>query len=62
MFDHDDMFLVPGYRLDSSWYLCAAGAAVALLAAVGLAVAALVPLPGDGDGHRYELLREPSKV
>ncbi|KAK3903098.1 hypothetical protein C8A05DRAFT_43618 [Staphylotrichum tortipilum] len=61
LYDHDDMFLVPGYRLDSSWYLCAASAAVALLAVVGLALAGLV-LPTTRDGYRYQLLREPSGV
>ncbi|KAK4138009.1 hypothetical protein BT67DRAFT_372201 [Trichocladium antarcticum] len=48
LFDHDDFFLVPGYRLDSSWYLCTSSAAVALLAACGLAIAAAVLPPEDG--------------
>lgn len=52
IFDYDDMFLVPGYRLDSSWYLCTFSAAVAWLAAVGLALAAFVLPPEDG----YQLL------
>ena len=52
LFDHHDFFLVPGYYLDSSWYLCTVSAAVALLAAFGLAVAAFV-LPPEGG---YQLL------
>jgi hypothetical protein len=52
------MFLVPGYRLGSSWYLCAFSAGAALLAGVGLAISALVLLPEDG----YQLLRDPSGV
>ena len=48
LFDHDDLFLVPGYRLDSSWYLCTFSAGAALLAGVGLAISALVLPPEDG--------------
>ncbi|KAH6636803.1 hypothetical protein F5144DRAFT_195657 [Chaetomium tenue] len=48
LFDHDDLFLVPGYRLDSSWYLCTVSASAALLAGVGLAISALVLPPEDG--------------
>ncbi|KAL2170994.1 hypothetical protein VTG60DRAFT_4009 [Thermothelomyces hinnuleus] len=51
-FDHDDLFLVPGYRLDSSWYLCTFSAGIALLAGVGLAISAMVLPPEDG----YQLL------
>ncbi|KAL2160609.1 hypothetical protein VTH06DRAFT_1297 [Thermothelomyces fergusii] len=51
-FDHDDLFLVPGYRLDLSWYLCTFSAGIALLAGVGLAISALVLPPEDG----YQLL------
>jgi hypothetical protein len=58
MFDHDDMFLVPGYRLDLSWYLCTFSAGVALLTGVGLAISAFVLPPEDG----YELLTDPSGV
>lgn len=52
------MFLVPGYRLDSSWYLCTASAGVALLAGVGLAISAFVLPPEDG----YELLGDSNGV
>ncbi|KAK4039453.1 hypothetical protein C8A01DRAFT_36581 [Parachaetomium inaequale] len=48
LFDHDDLFLVPGYRLDTSWYLCTFSAGAALLAGVGLAISALVLPPEDG--------------
>lgn len=58
LFDHDDLFLVPGYRLDSSWYLCTASAGVALLAGVGLAISGLVLPQEDG----YQLLSDPSGV
>ncbi|KAK4104025.1 hypothetical protein N658DRAFT_493515 [Parathielavia hyrcaniae] len=58
LFDHDDMFLVPGYRLASSWYLCAVSAGVALLAGAGLAISALMLPPEDG----YELLPDPGGV
>ncbi|KAK3308945.1 uncharacterized protein B0T15DRAFT_123705 [Chaetomium strumarium] len=58
LFDHDEMFLVPGYRLASSWYLCATSASVALLTAIGLSISALVLPPEDG----YQLLDEPSGV
>jgi hypothetical protein len=52
------MFLVPGYRLASSWYLCASSASVALLTAIGLTISAFVLPPEDG----YQLLNEPSGV
>ncbi|SPQ21981.1 5694e39c-5271-435a-a649-dba11c1f462f [Thermothielavioides terrestris] len=58
LFDHNELFLVPGYRLDSSWYLCMLSAAVALLAAAGLAISAFVLPPEDG----YQLLSDPSGV
>ncbi|KAK4142158.1 uncharacterized protein C8A04DRAFT_38541 [Dichotomopilus funicola] len=48
LFDHHDLFLVPGYRLDSSWYMCTISAAVALLSGVGLAISAFVLPPEDG--------------
>ena len=49
----------PRVDLDSSWHLCAAAAAMALLAFVGLIISLKAPLPGDAD---YRLVREPSKV
>ncbi|KAL2143688.1 hypothetical protein VTI28DRAFT_10118 [Corynascus sepedonium] len=52
LFDHDDLFLVPGYRLDSSWYLCTVSAAVAFLTGLGLAISARLLPPEDG----YQLL------
>lgn len=58
LFDHDDMFLVPGYRLDSSWYLCTISAGVALLTGAGLAISAFVLPPEDG----YELLGDSNGV
>ncbi|GAB1314057.1 hypothetical protein MFIFM68171_04267 [Madurella fahalii] len=58
MFDHDDLFLVPGYRLGSAWYICMFSAAIALLCAFGLAISAYVLPPEDG----YQFLNDPSRV
>ncbi|KAJ4306275.1 Protein kinase of the Mitotic Exit Network [Collariella sp. IMI 366227] len=58
LFDHDQMFLVPGYRLDSSWIMCLVSAGVAMLAGAGLVASAFLLPPEDG----YQLLREPSGV
>lgn len=52
--DHDDRFLVPGWRLDVSWALCTASASVSALCAGGLALSAMVLPPEDG----YEFLRD----
>jgi hypothetical protein len=52
------LFLVPGYRLASSWYLCTVSAGAALLAGFGLAISAFVLPPEDG----YQLVDEPSGV
>ncbi|KAL2258181.1 hypothetical protein VTK26DRAFT_8621 [Humicola hyalothermophila] len=56
LFDHDDFFLVPGYKLDSSYYLCAFSAGFGLLAACGLAISAFVLPPEDG----YQVLGDSS--
>ncbi|KAK0719748.1 hypothetical protein B0H67DRAFT_163099 [Lasiosphaeris hirsuta] len=58
LFDNDDFFLVPGYRLDTSWYLCMASAGIALFSAFGLAISAFVLPPEDG----YEFLNDPTGV
>ncbi|KAK4113839.1 hypothetical protein N656DRAFT_601984 [Canariomyces notabilis] len=58
LFDHDDLFLVPGYYLDSSWYLCLSSAIIALLCAFGLAIAAYALPPEDG----YQFLHDSSDV
>lgn len=58
LFDHDDLFLVPGYRLDSAWYLSMFSAAIAVLCAFGLAISAYLLPPEDG----YQFLRDPSGV
>ncbi|KAK3373583.1 hypothetical protein B0T24DRAFT_623888 [Lasiosphaeria ovina] len=57
VFDHSDFFLVPGYRLDTSLYLCAFSGGVALVCACGLAISAYVLPHEDG----YELLRDSSE-
>jgi hypothetical protein len=46
VFENDDLFLVPGYQLDTSWYLCTVSACLALLCATGLAVSAYI-LPAE---------------
>lgn len=48
LFDHDERFLVPGWQLDTSWFLCLLSAAVSSLAAIGLAISAYVLPPEDG--------------
>ncbi|KAM7196510.1 hypothetical protein V8F20_006984 [Naviculisporaceae sp. PSN 640] len=54
LFNHDDMFLVPGYKLGAAWYLCTASAAITILVACGLALSAYVLPPEDG----YEFLND----
>ncbi|KAL2129600.1 hypothetical protein VTI74DRAFT_7534 [Chaetomium olivicolor] len=58
IYDHDQMFLVPGYRLDSSWLICLGSAGIAMLTGAGLVVSAVLLPPEDG----YQLLSEPSGV
>jgi hypothetical protein len=58
LFDNDDMFIVPGWRLDSSWVLCTVGAAASVLCAVGLAASAYLLPPEKG----YALLRDSARV
>lgn len=52
------MFLVPGYKLDYSWYLCTFSAAMTILAACGLVISAYVLPPEDG----YEFLSDGGSV
>lgn len=54
LFDHDDRFFPPGWRLDSSWILCTVSWSISFLTACGLVGAAIV-LPEEGD---YELIPE----
>ena len=54
LFDNHNVFHVPGYAMDASWYLCTASASIALLCAFGLAISAYVLSPEDG----YELLAD----
>lgn len=58
LFDHDELFLVPGWRLDTPWILCTVSACVSALCALGLAVSAFA-LPAE-DG--YIFLSNPSGV
>ncbi|KAK4444461.1 hypothetical protein QBC34DRAFT_415292 [Podospora aff. communis PSN243] len=58
VFDHDNLFHVPGYALGASWYLCTGSGAVAALCAVGLVISAVV-LPPEGG---YVFLRDTSGV
>jgi hypothetical protein len=55
LFDHDDQFTIPGWHLDSSWYLGTVSAAICLLSAIGLAVSAYLLPPEEG----YEFLEDP---
>jgi len=48
LFDNDELFNVPGYTLDRSWYFCVASGALAVLAASGLAISAFVLPPDEG--------------
>jgi len=52
------MFLVPGYKLDTSWYLCTFSGAIAILCGLGLAISAYVLPPEDG----YEFLHDSTGV
>lgn len=58
LFDHDDLFLVPGYELGMAFYLSAGSVVAAMLAAAGLAISAIVLPREDG----YEMLVERSGV
>ncbi|KHN94327.1 uncharacterized protein MAM_07856 [Metarhizium album ARSEF 1941] len=55
LFDHDDQFAIPGWKLDVSWCISAASAAIALLTAAGLAVSAQLLPPEEG----YDFLDDP---
>ena len=48
VFDYDDFFLVPGYRLDSPVFLSLFSVCIAFLGAFGLAVSAFVLPPEEG--------------
>jgi len=48
IFDNDDIFHVPGYALDASWYLCTASAVIAAACAFNLAISAYVLAPEGG--------------
>ncbi|KAI1812925.1 hypothetical protein GGS20DRAFT_511828 [Poronia punctata] len=57
LFEHDSQFIVPGWALDYSFYLCTASAAVSVLLAAGLAASAFA-LPPEDD---YEYLEDTSE-
>ncbi|KAK3377815.1 hypothetical protein B0H63DRAFT_478047 [Podospora didyma] len=48
VFDYDDFFLVPGYRLDSPVFLVLFSVCIGFLSAFGLAVSAFVLPPEEG--------------
>ncbi|KAI1821399.1 hypothetical protein F4861DRAFT_473460 [Xylaria intraflava] len=54
LFDHDSQFLVPGWNLDYSFYLCTTSASVSIIMAVVLAASAYI-LPPEDD---YETLED----
>lgn len=56
MFENDDYFNVPDWRLDVSWILCTISASVAALLVGGLALSAYF-LPPEDDG--YDFLADP---
>ncbi|KAH8893382.1 hypothetical protein GQ53DRAFT_763687 [Thozetella sp. PMI_491] len=58
LFDNDEQFIVPGWRLDTSWILCLVSGSIAVLCALGLAISAFVLPPEDG----YEFLDDPLNV
>ncbi|KAI1171499.1 hypothetical protein F4777DRAFT_51134 [Nemania sp. FL0916] len=55
LFENDSQFIVPGWNLDYSFYLCTVSAAVSVVLAAGLAASAYV-LPPEDD---YESLEDP---
>lgn len=55
IFDNDDKFSVPGWRLDTSWIMTTVGAAVCLMCAALFPISVHV-LPSEGD---YEFLGDP---
>ncbi|KAM7223295.1 hypothetical protein V8F06_001172 [Rhypophila decipiens] len=54
LLDQDDMFNVPGYKLDRSWYLATVSSVMTVAMSFGLAVSAFMLAPEDG----YEILRD----
>ncbi|KAJ4396147.1 hypothetical protein N0V93_000365 [Gnomoniopsis smithogilvyi] len=59
LFENDDFFAVPDWRLDTSWILCTVSASVAALLVGGLALSAYY-LPPEDDG--YNFLEDPLDV
>ncbi|KAI8625715.1 hypothetical protein F5Y19DRAFT_241930 [Xylariaceae sp. FL1651] len=55
LFDNDSQFIVPGWALDYSFYLCAVSGGVSVLLAAGLASSAWILGPEDD----YEYLEDP---
>ncbi|KAJ4418711.1 hypothetical protein N0V82_005382 [Gnomoniopsis sp. IMI 355080] len=59
LFENDDFFAVPDWRLDTSWILCTVSASVSALLVGGLALSAYY-LPPEDDG--YDFLEDPLDV
>ncbi|ROT41407.1 hypothetical protein SODALDRAFT_271516 [Sodiomyces alkalinus F11] len=55
IYNNDDQFTVPGWGLDTSWFLCTVSASIAVLCSVGLLLSAYL-LPPEDD---YEFLQDP---
>ncbi|GKU01195.1 pre-mrna splicing factor [Fusarium langsethiae] len=55
LYDHDDQFTIPGWHLDTSFYLSTVGAAISLLSAAGIAFSAYLLPPEEG----YDFLSDP---
>ncbi|PSR97685.1 hypothetical protein BD289DRAFT_425469 [Coniella lustricola] len=52
LFDNDEYFSVPGWRLDTSWILCTVSGSMALLLVGGLSLSAFW-FPPEDDGYNF---------
>ncbi|KAG5752546.1 hypothetical protein H9Q69_004808 [Fusarium xylarioides] len=55
LYDHDDQFNIPGWLLDTSFYLSTTAAVICLLTATGIAFSAYLLPPEEG----YDFLSDP---
>ncbi|KAK5987521.1 hypothetical protein PT974_11652 [Cladobotryum mycophilum] len=55
LYDNDDQFTIPGWKLDVSWYLSTVSGAICLITAAGLAASAYLLPREDG----YYFLEDP---
>lgn len=52
LYDNDEYFSVPGWRLDTSWILCTVSASIAAILVGALASCAYF-LPPEDDGYNF---------